>query len=135
MSCCGGQELPPAVAIDEAVELAKGLSTDDSPGFVNGVLGKIAVEPHDRDHQRNRASAQRSTRGAPGGIRTHTVWILSPPTLPVGLQGRARKFTRTRWRTDHAPQPTSAASGTRSRCHNDPEPRRLLRAAFALFTG
>ena len=31
------------MAIDEAVELAKGLSTDDSPRFVNGVLGRIAV--------------------------------------------------------------------------------------------
>jgi len=40
-----GPEVPPAVAIDEAVELAKGLSTDDSAGFVNGVLGKIAANP------------------------------------------------------------------------------------------
>ncbi|MGH3977549.1 MAG: transcription antitermination factor NusB [Pseudonocardiaceae bacterium] len=32
-------EVPDAVAIDEAVELAKTLSTDDSPRFVNGVLG------------------------------------------------------------------------------------------------
>lgn len=31
-----------AVAIDEAIELAKALSTDDSPRFVNGVLGGIA---------------------------------------------------------------------------------------------
>jgi transcription antitermination protein NusB len=30
------------VAIDEAVELAKTLSTDDSPRFLNGVLGRIA---------------------------------------------------------------------------------------------
>ncbi|WP_112277047.1 transcription antitermination factor NusB [Lentzea terrae] len=36
-------DVPDAVAIDEAVELAKGLSTDDSPRFVNGVLGRIAV--------------------------------------------------------------------------------------------
>lgn len=35
-------DVPPAVAIDEAVELAKALSTDDSPRFVNGVLGRIA---------------------------------------------------------------------------------------------
>jgi N utilization substance protein B len=35
-------EVSPAVAIDEAVELAKELSTDDSPTFVNGVLGRIA---------------------------------------------------------------------------------------------
>ncbi len=31
-----------AVAIDEAIELAKSLSTDDSPRFVNGLLGAIA---------------------------------------------------------------------------------------------
>jgi N utilization substance protein B len=38
-----GPDVAPAVAIDEAVELAKELSTDESPGFVNGVLGRIAV--------------------------------------------------------------------------------------------
>jgi N utilization substance protein B len=31
-----------AVAINEAVELAKQYSTEDSAKFVNGVLGKIA---------------------------------------------------------------------------------------------
>jgi N utilization substance protein B len=30
------------VAITEAVELARSLSTDDSPRFLNGVLGRIA---------------------------------------------------------------------------------------------
>lgn len=35
-------EVPHAVAIDEAVEAAKVLSTDDSAGFVNGLLGRIA---------------------------------------------------------------------------------------------
>src|ERR1700716_2379919 len=35
-------DVPDAVAIDEAVELGKSLSTDDSPRFVNGVLGRIA---------------------------------------------------------------------------------------------
>ena len=34
-------DVPDAVVIDEAVELAKGLSTDDSPAYVNGVLGGI----------------------------------------------------------------------------------------------
>jgi N utilization substance protein B len=34
-------DVPPAVAIDEAVELAKSLSTEESPKFVNGVLGRI----------------------------------------------------------------------------------------------
>ena len=35
-------EVSVAVAIDEAVELARDLSTDDSPRYVNGVLGRIA---------------------------------------------------------------------------------------------
>ncbi len=35
-------EVPAAVAMDEAIELAKEYSTDDSARFVNGVLGKIA---------------------------------------------------------------------------------------------
>ena len=35
-------EVPTAVVIDEAVELAKGFSTDDSSRFVNGVLSAIA---------------------------------------------------------------------------------------------
>jgi transcription antitermination protein NusB len=34
-------DVPDAVVIDEAVELAKALSTDDSPAYVNGVLGGI----------------------------------------------------------------------------------------------
>ncbi|MGB4136182.1 MAG: transcription antitermination factor NusB [Microbacterium sp.] len=35
-------EVPTAVAIDEAVELAKDLSTDGSGAFVHGVLARIA---------------------------------------------------------------------------------------------
>ncbi|WP_320068067.1 transcription antitermination factor NusB [Micromonospora sp. RTGN7] len=35
-------ELDDAVAISEAVELARQMSTDDSPRFLNGVLGRIA---------------------------------------------------------------------------------------------
>jgi N utilization substance protein B len=34
-------DIPDAVAIDEAVELAKSLSTDDSPGYINGVLARL----------------------------------------------------------------------------------------------
>ena len=36
-------DVPVPVVIDEAVQLAKTLSTDDSPAFVNGVLGAIAA--------------------------------------------------------------------------------------------
>lgn len=36
------EDIPVGVAINEAVELAKKFGGDDSPSFVNGVLGKIA---------------------------------------------------------------------------------------------
>lgn len=51
-------DVPEPVAVDEAVELAKELSTDDSPGFVNGVLGQVMlVTPQIR-------AAARALRGA-----------------------------------------------------------------------
>ena len=40
------EDVPDAVAVDEAVELARNLSTDDSPTFVNGILGALM---RDRD--------------------------------------------------------------------------------------
>ena len=39
-----GQQAPDAVVIDEAVELSKSLSTEESPGFVNGVLARLVRE-------------------------------------------------------------------------------------------
>jgi N utilization substance protein B len=42
-------DVPEPVAVDEAVQLAKELSTDESPGFVNGVLGQLmSVTPQIR---------------------------------------------------------------------------------------
>lgn len=37
-----GADIPIPVAINEAVELAKELSTDDSGRFINGLLGRVA---------------------------------------------------------------------------------------------
>ena len=37
-------DVPTSVVISEAVELAKAYSTDDSSGFVNGILATIAHE-------------------------------------------------------------------------------------------
>ncbi|OBJ52577.1 transcription antitermination factor NusB [Mycobacterium sp. 1423905.2] len=52
-------DVPEPVAVDEAVELAKELSTDDSPGFVNGVLGQVMlVTPQIR-------AAAQAVRGRP----------------------------------------------------------------------
>jgi N utilization substance protein B len=40
------EEVPDAVVISEIVELAGSLSTDDSPAFLNGLLGKISSIKH-----------------------------------------------------------------------------------------
>lgn len=40
----GHTDVPVAACISEAVELAKRYSTDDSSTFVNGLLGRLAVE-------------------------------------------------------------------------------------------
>jgi N utilization substance protein B len=34
-------DIPPGVTIDEAVELAKAFSTEDSGKFINGLLGRV----------------------------------------------------------------------------------------------
>lgn len=39
-----GQDAPDAVIIDQAVQMSKDLSTEDSPGFVNGVLARVLKE-------------------------------------------------------------------------------------------
>lgn len=36
------EEVPVGVAINEAVELAKKYGSDESPAFINGILGKLA---------------------------------------------------------------------------------------------
>lgn len=38
-------DIPNAVAVNEAVEMAKIYSTDDSGKFVNGILGKVVANP------------------------------------------------------------------------------------------
>ncbi len=38
------EDIPASVAINEGIELAKKYSTDESGGFVNGILGKIIRE-------------------------------------------------------------------------------------------
>ena len=48
-------DVPDAVAIDEAVELAKSLSTDESPRFVNGVLARVLRDRPDRSRDADRS--------------------------------------------------------------------------------
>jgi N utilization substance protein B len=37
------EDVPEPVAVDEAVQLAKERSTDESPSFINGVLGQVML--------------------------------------------------------------------------------------------
>lgn len=41
------EEIPDAVAVSEAVNLVRELSTDESPGFVNGVLAHVARDKNE----------------------------------------------------------------------------------------
>lgn len=43
---------PPKVVIDEAVELAKEFGSENSPSFVNGVLGTIYKEREVKKHEK-----------------------------------------------------------------------------------
>jgi len=43
------EEIPPKVSIDEAIEIAKTYSTDDSGPFINGVLDAVLMDLHRQD--------------------------------------------------------------------------------------
>jgi len=58
----GEREVPVAVILDEAVELAKAYSTEDSGRYVNGVLSAVASEV--RPDEPQDAVAADSARGA-----------------------------------------------------------------------
>jgi transcription antitermination protein NusB len=60
-------DVPVAVAIDEAVEAAKELSTDESGRFVNGILGRIAREREDLARKESDGSSGDSAVGDSGG--------------------------------------------------------------------
>jgi transcription antitermination protein NusB len=59
-------DVPIAVAIDEAVEAANELSTDESGRFVNGILGRIAREREDLAEQESDDSSGDSAVGDSG---------------------------------------------------------------------
>jgi transcription antitermination protein NusB len=53
-------DVPPKVAIDEAIELAKKYGSEDSREFINGVLDKVM-----REHYRNRDPSAAATGTRP----------------------------------------------------------------------
>ena len=59
------KDVPRAVVIDEAVELAKSYGTDDSSSFVNGVLDRIATDLGRTDEDRaDDGKGDRNGKGA-----------------------------------------------------------------------
>ena len=52
------EDIPPKVSINEAIELGKRFSTQNSGGFINGVLDKIKDRGHDKPAADGRARAK-----------------------------------------------------------------------------
>lgn len=53
-----GDEVPPKVVINEAVELAKSFGSDNSSKFVNGVLGTIYREMNPEESENNESGKE-----------------------------------------------------------------------------
>lgn len=64
--CYRGDEIPPKVAINEGVDLAKKYSTKNSSGFVNGILDKV----RERHVARTGGDAGKTAAGKVGGAST-----------------------------------------------------------------
>ncbi len=64
-----GKDVPRAVILDEAVELAKLFGSEESSAFVNGVLDRIAEDLGrvDRDRASNKPTDGGGKRGGGGG--------------------------------------------------------------------
>jgi N utilization substance protein B len=60
-------EVPASVAINEAVELAKIYGGEDSSKFVNGVLGKIALDRPEQSDEQPERSDQSEQSDQPAG--------------------------------------------------------------------
>lgn len=79
-------DVPVSVTINEAVELAKDFGgEDESPRFVNGVLGRIAVQLEERVQAANEEGAQdgesahAASAPADEGVQTEDAQVASAP--------------------------------------------------------
>jgi N utilization substance protein B len=71
-------EVPPKVAINEAIELSKTFGSDSSPRFINGVLGTIYREmgepmKDDSSEKRRAALKLKELEGHPGNVQTESI--------------------------------------------------------------
>ena len=101
-------DVPDAVAVSEAVELVGSLSTDESPGFVNGMLGRLsrsspAWPSTHRPPSRSSGSQRRPERLEDVG-----------PTRQGPVLGRRRAAATSRAADRRRPDPTGPAR--RRRC-------------------
>ncbi len=55
------QDVPPKVAINEAIELGKKYSTANSGGFVNGILDRVRIDLDRERAEREQGAATRQT--------------------------------------------------------------------------
>lgn len=83
-------EVPPKVAINEAIELAKTFGSDSSPRFVNGVLGTIYREMGEpmkddisENHKRNLEAEETQSRRPDKAAKTKKGLRASVPTKTV----------------------------------------------------
>jgi len=91
-------EVPPKVAINEAIELAKSFGSDASPRFVNGVLGTIyreMGEPMKDDVSENhKHSEEKKVKTAPKEVpEDEPVELKKVPTKKVVIKKLAKKVT------------------------------------------
>ncbi len=61
-------ETPPRVVLDEAIELAKSFSTEQSPSFVNGVLDAVLKEIGQVKGERHEGTEARRHEGKEEGV-------------------------------------------------------------------
>jgi len=111
-------ETPDAVAIDEAVQLTKEFSTDDSPGFVNGLLGRLQeLKPRlrrDADEPREGAAEADREPGAEADREAEADAGADPGRDDAADQGRSGSQDGDTDGGDAAERPGAAAAAEAS---------------------
>ncbi len=80
--------VPVAVVLDEAVELAKRYSTEDSGRYVNGVLSGVAKEVRPEEMEANATASV--SRGSPPPAPSGDSGRGSPPPAPSARASDSR---------------------------------------------
>ncbi len=89
-------EVPPKVAINEAIEIAKTYGSDSSPRFINGVLGTIyreMGEPMKDDISENHKKPEPTHKEEKGSVDEEDDADEKKPTKPAKKEKAAKKKT------------------------------------------